>query len=411
MNRTLTTPYQKWTLQVYFWLFYFITHGTLLADVISNTGEIDFKVNISGQAQMNLSSDNLKLGKTGSEVHLQVSGNQGVDGRLRTNSLHLNGAMSYGVESVSSNLNLSGNSLVLADSSAGNLFLRLPDPSTVLHQLYKIKKITSENEVSIKTDGTIDEQQSLTLSEGTMSYVELISTGSQRWNILSTSGNTSTQDLEVASDNLVAYWRLDENDVSSQALDSSGRGFHGTYVGSMTNADVVESYYKKGLDFDGDNDYIEVPHNDAFGGNVSKNLTVSIRIKSDVTLTTDAEAHRCLEKGDDYFFLQGGSGTQGSGGMNFFIKTQGGGSGVAGINKILDAGKWYHLVGTYDGTYLKVYLDGVLSDNVELSGAITNSSDNLRFGADDSGFYFDGVMDEVRIYDRALTKEEVTELY
>jgi hypothetical protein len=73
---------------------------------------------------------------------------------------------------------------------------------------------------------------------------------------------------------------------------------------------------------------------------------------------------------------------------------------------------WYHVAGVYDaaaGT-LSTYVNGVL-DNGTLSGTVpasqVNSSVNVNIGRRTGGFYFKGLIDEVRIYNRALTEAEV----
>ena len=65
---------------------------------------------------------------------------------------------------------------------------------------------------------------------------------------------------------------------------------------------------------------------------------------------------------------------------------------------------WHQLVLVYDGTEQKLYIDGNLEDNAPLSGSINVNSNNLMISE-----YFNGIIDEVRIYDVALTQEEIQE--
>jgi hypothetical protein len=76
-----------------------------------------------------------------------------------------------------------------------------------------------------------------------------------------------------------------------------------------------------------------------------------------------------------------------------------------------DASAWQHIVYTSDGDTLRGYKDG--AESFEWAGAWTaDSPDDWRWGASMApGSYFDGVMDELRIYNRALTAAEVTLLY
>ena len=71
------------------------------------------------------------------------------------------------------------------------------------------------------------------------------------------------------------------------------------------------------------------------------------------------------------------------------------------------------VVGTYDGAVANVYVDGVLRNSHEYSGPMYVSPSDLEIGRDPSNpsRFFDGLIDEVRIYDRALTASEVERLY
>ncbi len=76
--------------------------------------------------------------------------------------------------------------------------------------------------------------------------------------------------------------------------------------------------------------------------------------------------------------------------------------------------KWHHVLGTYDGSNLKVYIDGVLEDTHAGSGSLPIAIGPLRIGADyqtTPANFFNGLIDEVRVYNRALTASEIQDLY
>lgn len=83
----------------------------------------------------------------------------------------------------------------------------------------------------------------------------------------------------------------------------------------------------------------------------------------------------------------------------------------------LTTNTWYHLAGTYNGTNMVTYVNGVVNATTNLSGAIDYSqAGDLVFGCDspyESGETegFSGVLDDVRIYNRALTAPEIGRLY
>ena len=67
---------------------------------------------------------------------------------------------------------------------------------------------------------------------------------------------------------------------------------------------------------------------------------------------------------------------------------------------------WAHVAATYDGATLRLYVDGTLVASVAATGAIATSTGALRIGGNTLwGEYFQGLIDEVRVYNRALTAE------
>jgi hypothetical protein len=76
------------------------------------------------------------------------------------------------------------------------------------------------------------------------------------------------------------------------------------------------------------------------------------------------------------------------------------------------AGRCYHLVNTYDGSTLSLYVDGLLVRSQAKSGSINYESKPLYIGTSaTNSFYMKGKVDDVRIYSRALSAQEVNDLY
>jgi len=105
---------------------------------------------------------------------------------------------------------------------------------------------------------------------------------------------------------------------------------------------------------------------------------------------------------------------EGSTNMRFFVGNSSGGlqpaasfnlSGISGFS-IQD---WHHYVGTYDGTNIRLYVDGVLRDTESGSGTIAANALNTFIGRDSnsSGRLFDGLIDEVALYDQALSGAQI----
>ncbi|HEU0274611.1 MAG TPA: LamG domain-containing protein [Candidatus Udaeobacter sp.] len=74
----------------------------------------------------------------------------------------------------------------------------------------------------------------------------------------------------------------------------------------------------------------------------------------------------------------------------------------------LAANTWTHLAGTYDGTTLRFYVNGVQVSSRAQTGAISISTNALQIGGDSIyGQYFSGIIDDVRVYSRALSATEI----
>jgi hypothetical protein len=84
-----------------------------------------------------------------------------------------------------------------------------------------------------------------------------------------------------------------------------------------------------------------------------------------------------------------------------------GGGNVTGVAK-LPANTWSHLAATWDGSFLRFYVNGQLVKSTAVSGTLAPSTDALRIGGSSArGEWFAGLIDEVRVYNRALTQVEI----
>ncbi len=205
---------------------------------------------------------------------------------------------------------------------------------------------------------------------------------------------------------LVAYWALDETS-GTVAADSSGSGLTGTYVGApVPSTDVAPSSYPNPRSLlTGTNNAVRAGN----FGNFTR-TTVSVWIKRTGTIA-NRESIVSYKEGDGVnqgFVLclnEGGA----SQFPRIFVQVDGTWR-FAEQAVAIPLNSWIHLVGTYDGTSLRLFRDGAQVAIANFAGNMTNTgSQNTVIGARASfnQHWFPGLIDDVRIYNRALSAAEV----
>jgi hypothetical protein len=103
---------------------------------------------------------------------------------------------------------------------------------------------------------------------------------------------------------------------------------------------------------------------------------------------------------------------EGSSGKLIFDVNQPGGTGGKTSTAILSASTWYFIVGTYDGNYVRLYINGQEDRNrVAYNQHLTQWGSNFYIGRRDDGLNFNGSIDEVSVYNRVLSDTEISECY
>ena len=199
---------------------------------------------------------------------------------------------------------------------------------------------------------------------------------------------------KAAEPGLIGWWRFDEGS-GTVARDSSGRGNDGAIKG---DPQWVAGKTGSALELDGNGDYVEVG---GVGISGTAPRTVAGWAKAS---TTSIPSWTTI-----FGFAPGGS----TDGTYFDIEVDDTGNYVVNIQgwqAILGPvdTQWHHFAATYSGAGGSWYLDGQLVDS--LDGAV-GTIDQVRIGAGlSSSNYFPGVVDDVRIYDRSLTPDEIMKL-
>jgi hypothetical protein len=194
---------------------------------------------------------------------------------------------------------------------------------------------------------------------------------------------------------------FDENSGTT-ASDGSGVGNHGTVNGAQWTA---AGRYGSGLQFDGVNDWVTV--NDSASLDLTNRLTVEAWVYP--TALNSWETVVLKEAGSELAYaLYGDNNGGGSRRPGAWIRIGSGASTSALGTATLPTNTWSHLAMTYDGSQLRMFVNGVQVRSVARTGSIGASSGPLRIGCNAVWTeFFNGRIDEVRIYNRALTATEI----
>jgi PKD repeat protein len=199
---------------------------------------------------------------------------------------------------------------------------------------------------------------------------------------------------------LVAAYSFDEGSDTT-VTDVSGQGNHGT----LTEATwTTQGKFGAALVFNGTTSWVTVP--DAPSLDLTTGMTLEAWVYPTVTLTGWRPViQKEGPEGQDgvAYFLQANSDVN-QPAIGMFINSE---EILYGHTRLV-AGSWTHLAATYDGTWQRLYINGVEVAQRVQTGLIASSSSALRIGGDSVWKqYFQGRIDEVRIYNRALSVSEI----
>lgn len=216
--------------------------------------------------------------------------------------------------------------------------------------------------------------------------------------------------LVGASPGLVGEWLFDEGSGTT-AFDSSGNANHGTLKPSGSEPTWVSGKFGNALSFDGSNDYVEIPDHNTL--DITGDLTLEAWIKPDsVSYIAQGEiVGKWVANDTSYYFAIKDGELQ--------MRISATGSDYYNVeetsNANLNINTWYHVAGVYDASAqdIKLYINGV-EESTTVTGTIPSSihsgSENLKIGGFSPGYYFDGIIDEVRTYNEALSADQIAVL-
>lgn len=207
----------------------------------------------------------------------------------------------------------------------------------------------------------------------------------------------------LVTNGLFAYY-----DFAGNASDTSGRTNNGTVYGATLTSDrfgAANSAYS----FDG-NDYILVNHSSDF--NVTTGMTISAWVKFNTNpYTFSQDRSYIVDKAGAWrlWYSANGEGSSEPDQMFYDVWDWQGANSTQGT---WNTGPWYHVVSTFSNGQAKMYINGVLHSTSSTKSSLYTNSNNIFIGkAGDASSYFNGTIDDLGFYNRALSDTEITLIY
>ena len=199
---------------------------------------------------------------------------------------------------------------------------------------------------------------------------------------------------------LVAHWKFDEG-IGNIAADSSGNGNSGTIINGPKWASGIAGH---ALSFDGTDDSVDVLSSISL--NLANIFTLSAWVNPTATFT---DFRSILVKNYKYFLYSSVAGYCGDG------------SPLGGFAEItnntvchlppLPMNSWTHLAVTSDGSTLTLYRNGFAVATSPATETLLPANGSLQIGASQFGEHFQGLIDEIQIYNKALSAAEIQTIY
>ena len=212
------------------------------------------------------------------------------------------------------------------------------------------------------------------------------------------SGNTCVASSAYPTSGLISYWKLDGNTNDFMGVNNGVA----TGVTSTSSGCTLNSCYS----FSGTNSYINVADSTSLNG--LSTATISVWVYPTTSL---ADYDGFVSKRDS--FTLGFHNVAGEVRNDYWNAT--GSKSVVSKSPLLTANNWHHIVSVYNGTSISLYINGVYINQTAMTGSIKSSTGTaMAIGADiysPSTRGFIGKIDEVMIYNRALSASEIQQIY
>ncbi len=220
-------------------------------------------------------------------------------------------------------------------------------------------------------------------------------------------GVEDTETIGFTMPEPIAYWNFDEGSGTSLQDVSSG-GNTGTLTNMDSSTDWVSAKYGKGLDFDGSNDYVIINDDTTI-----KPTDISVSAWFNSRNVTTNQRIISKTEGSGYQLSLNENSACPLNTLCFVLNLGGTYYSASYATSNLTNDTWYHATGTFDGSTINLYLNGQLVGTTAQSGTITHGAYPLCIGSETTtgactgGQYFNGKIDDVKIFDEALSQSQV----
>ena len=309
------------------------------------------------------------------------------------------------------------------DFSAPTVSLTSPPASAIVSNTVTVSAIANDNigvvsvefmigTATVSTDSTAPysynwDSRSVVNGQYPISVVARDAVGNRATNsALVTVQNTGP----TLNDGLIGLWSFEEGS-GNVVGDLSGGGNTGTV---LNGAYWTPGKWRGGLGFDGVDDYVRVANSAPL--ELTNLVTLAAWVRPQLNGAWQSVIRKVVQEGTHAYpytaydlLLVDSAGTfqarmsvSGTDGNRVYV------SGSSSLSY----GTWYHLVGTYDGTNIRIYVNGVQDGIAAYSSPLLRTGQALYLGRNGGGGdLFKGVLDELRIYNRVLTSTQVRQLY
>lgn len=220
---------------------------------------------------------------------------------------------------------------------------------------------------------------------------------------------------QIPTIGLQAYWPFNGN-----AKDSSGNENHGTVYGAMLSTDRFGNP-NRAYAFNGINSHIDVLNSATIDMPNNRDFTIAFWIKTNLANNNGVPMMKSTYGSwNGYIFFAENTNPgycNSSGQLSFYVAAGAGADACANAPICNDNSNWYFITGMHKTltNQTVIYVNGVLQSDIGSKSGTTNNLKNLYFGACFTGTtfieFFNGYLDDVRIYNRNLAQNEIDDLY